>query len=124
GEQGYDRALLVVPRASAGGAALAQRRGGQLDHSEHAMVLTGEPAGAPVDPRLVLRPAEESDLPTVLRILEDAFDWTPPDLADRIRKDRDQSVVIEYDGNLVGTARLSRHGDVGAVHGFAIDPPF
>src|SRR4051812_32168495 len=40
----HDAVLLVVPRASVAGRALALRQGGSLDHSEHALQLPGEPA--------------------------------------------------------------------------------
>src|SRR5690349_6952896 len=36
--------LLIVPRPSVAGRALAQRRSSSLDHSEHALELLGEPA--------------------------------------------------------------------------------
>ena len=49
--------LLIVPRDSAGGRALAQARGGALDHSEHALRLSGEPVDGRSDPALSMRAA-------------------------------------------------------------------
>ena len=44
-ERGDRRPLLIVPRSSVAGRRLALRRGGVLDHSEHALVLSGRPDG-------------------------------------------------------------------------------
>ena len=41
-EREHSSVLLVVPRTSVAGRALAQRRGGTLDHCEHALQLLGE----------------------------------------------------------------------------------
>jgi GNAT superfamily N-acetyltransferase len=60
-EREHSSILLVVPRPSAAGRALAQHRGGTLDHSEHALQLLGEPAEVPADPRVTIRPAIPAD---------------------------------------------------------------
>jgi len=56
-EQSERRPLLIVPRPSAAGQRLALRRGGVLDHSEHALVLSGEPTTGSREPPITLRPA-------------------------------------------------------------------
>ncbi|MEP7055267.1 MAG: GNAT family N-acetyltransferase [Actinomycetota bacterium] len=111
--------LLLVPRGSAGGLALAQRHGGVLEHSEHALVLDGPPAALP-GPKVSERPACPDDAPEVARLLTAAFgrpvaEPAGPDLA--------ATLVAEVEGVRVGTLRLTREGSDAAVHGFVIDPP-
>jgi hypothetical protein len=85
--------LLIVPRPSVAGKRLALRRGGVLDHSEHALVLIGDPTSGPEQPALELRPATAADLALVARLLEDGF-GTPAhdDLVDRLDSPRDRTV--------------------------------
>lgn len=120
-EQGYTRALLIVPRASVGGAALAISFGGRLEHSEHALVLRGEPASGPDDPALVARRATEADVPEIVRLLADGFgDGAVGDPA-RIRDELDEQRMIELDRVPVGVVRLSETGGVGGIYGFVVD---
>lgn len=53
-ERGDWRPLLIVPRPSAAGKRLALRRGGVLDHSEHALVLSGEPTTGSREPAITV----------------------------------------------------------------------
>ncbi|MGZ6637937.1 MAG: GNAT family N-acetyltransferase [Solirubrobacteraceae bacterium] len=70
--------LLIVPRPSVAGKRLALRRGAVLDHSEHALVLFGDPTSGPDQPVLDLRPATGADLPLVARLLEAGFGMPAP----------------------------------------------
>lgn len=51
-ERGSRKLLLVIPRSSPGGRALAESRGGYLEHSEHALELLGASSEGPSDPSL------------------------------------------------------------------------
>jgi ribosomal protein S18 acetylase RimI-like enzyme len=120
---GYREALLIVPRTSAAGRRLALRRGAALDHSEHALVLSGAPTGGPHDPALGLRPATAADIPVVSRLLEVGFGWpTPDDFAAQLSSPQARTLVVELSGSAVGTMRVTREGDDGRIHGFVIDP--
>lgn len=122
--RGNAKLLLVVPRQSAGGHALAQRQGGTLDHSEHALVLVGEPADGRGDPALTMRRATVDDTEVVQQILADAFEWTPPDLREQLEHNdgAERTLVIERDGKPVGTSRITHDGDTGGIYGFAVTP--
>lgn len=122
-ETGQDSVLMIVPRSSVGGQALARKRGGALDHSEHALVLPGEPAPGRIDPAITLRDATPDDGPEVVRIFDSAFDWTPPNAAERLSSPTSWTVLAERDGRVVGTLRATLEDGVGSVHGFAVDKP-
>jgi ribosomal protein S18 acetylase RimI-like enzyme len=124
---GDEEILLVVPRASVGGRALALARGGTLDHSEYALVISGEPvgrAGGPDGPGGVsLRVAGEADLPVLSRLLEAGFGRPAPDLSERFASPRQATFVIDHDGAPVGTVLATQEADGEAgVYGFVIDP--
>lgn len=115
--------LLIVPRASVGGQQLALKRGGVLDHSEHAMALLGPPTDGARNPELSLRPAYSADLPFVSRLLEEGFGWpAPDDLADQLESPRRRMIVIELSGSAVGTMALTRDGNGAGIYGFVVDP--
>jgi ribosomal protein S18 acetylase RimI-like enzyme len=121
-ERAAQRVLLVVPRGSLGGHALARARGGVLDHSEHALVLEGEPADGPTDPAITLRPATRADAPTMAAMFTEAFGWTPADVIDREPAVHERAtVVIEKDGHVVGHVRITLDGTVGGVYGFVVE---
>jgi len=112
--------LLVAPRTSSGAQVMAERRGGVLDHSEHALDLYGEVVAVPSDPTVTLRRAMSSDGEDVGRILTDAFGhpWRPLDL----EAPNEPTLVAERDGRIVATLRVYRSPDVWGVYGFAVDP--
>nr|WP_296076156.1 GNAT family N-acetyltransferase [uncultured Actinoplanes sp.] len=110
--------LLVVPRTSAAGRSVAQRRGGELDHSEHALRLVGEPAAVPADPRVTVRPAVPADRQAVRDLLRRGFGWEPRESAGHDPR----TLVVERDGRPIGTVRLTREGDGAGVYGFVIHP--
>ena len=120
-ERSAQRVLLVVPRSSAGGHALAKSRGGVLDHSEHALVLAGEPADGPSDPSITLRPATRADAPAMAAMLTEAFGWTPADVLDREPAPDAVTLVIEKDGQVVAHVRITLDGGVGGVYGFVVE---
>jgi ribosomal protein S18 acetylase RimI-like enzyme len=110
--------LLVVPRTSVAGRSVAQRRGGILDHCEHALQLLGEPAEVPADPRVTVRTAVPADQQAVRELLRLGFGWEPPEAAGR----DPNTLVVERDGQPIGTVRLILEGDRAGVYGFVIHP--
>ena len=119
-ERGDRQPLLVVPRQSIAGKRLALSRGGKLDHSEHHLVLSGEPTGGLHEPEISLRPATVADVPLVVSLLEQGFGWSgPDDLGDRLER----TALIELRGAVVGTLFLQRDDDEEAsIFGFAVEP--
>jgi ribosomal protein S18 acetylase RimI-like enzyme len=119
-ERGDRPPLLVVPRQSVEGKRLALRRGGTLDHSEHHLVLSGQPKAGPREPEISLRPATGPDVPLVVSLLEQGFGWSgPDDLGDRLKR----TALVELRGAVVGTLFLERDDDEEAsIFGFVIDP--
>jgi ribosomal protein S18 acetylase RimI-like enzyme len=117
-EREHTSVLLVVPRPAVGGRILAERRGGRLDHSEHALELAGEPVGVAEDPRVTLRPAVDADRAEVRELMRLGFGWAPPEAAGI----DPNTLVVERDGRPVGAARLLREGDRAGVYGFVIHP--
>jgi ribosomal protein S18 acetylase RimI-like enzyme len=121
-ERGGQQPLLIVPRHSHAGARLALRRGGMLDHSEHALVLSGDPTGDTRQTAISLRVATVADLPMISRLLEFGFGVpTPADLAGRLDTPRERTAVVELSGTPVGTMLLRRDGHDASIYGFVID---
>jgi ribosomal protein S18 acetylase RimI-like enzyme len=121
-DRGYERALLVTPRGSEGGPALAGRHGAVLEHSEHVLVLTGAPHAGSEDPLLSLRPATPADAPMLTSLLGAAFGTPPHNMEEVLASDPGGTVVIDHAGQPVGTIRLAHDGATGSVYGFAVDP--
>jgi ribosomal protein S18 acetylase RimI-like enzyme len=120
---GFREALLIVPRASVAGKHLALRRDAVLDHSEHALLLSGSPSPGPHDPALILRQATARDLHPISSLLELVFGQpAPADFASRLESPHERTLVIELRGSAIGTLRLTRDGDAGRVFAFAIEP--
>lgn len=117
-EQGYERALLVVPRGSEAGRALAVDRGARLEHSEHALALLNPPSEGPVDPRINIRAATAGDEKDLSALLASAFAEPPRDLGSLI----ESTLVAELEGAPVGTLRVDREPDSAAIYAFAVDP--
>ncbi len=118
-ERGCQRVLLVVPRTSPGGRALAESRRGTLDHSEHALDLNGAVADGPSDPSLVLRPATSDDVVEEARILAEAFgEPAGPLSVDPLDESR---LVAERDGSVIATLRVHRAPDVWGIYGLAVE---
>ncbi|HEY1519542.1 MAG TPA: GNAT family N-acetyltransferase [Solirubrobacteraceae bacterium] len=122
-ERSDRRPLLIVPRPSVPGKRLALRRGGVLDHSEHALTLSGDPTAGALDPAINLRMATASDLSLVSRLLELGFGEPAPDgLADRLDSPRERTAIVELERSAVGTLRLSWDRSDASIYGFVIDP--
>jgi ribosomal protein S18 acetylase RimI-like enzyme len=122
-ERGVREALLIVPRASAAGRAVALASGATFDHTEYALVLRGEPGDGPADPAITVRTAQTRDVAEVLRLLSAGFGSAPSDLAERLVEPHARTLVAERAGRIVGTLRLRRIDDRGDVYGFVVDPP-
>ncbi len=116
------RPLLIVPRASPAGGRLALRRGGVLDHSEHALVLSGDPITGPAGP-VGLRRATMADIPLISRLVELGFGGpAPDDLASRLDSTYERTVIVELDGSAVGTLRFRHDAEGARIYAFVIDP--
>jgi ribosomal protein S18 acetylase RimI-like enzyme len=109
--------LLVVPRTSAAGHALARRRGGTLDHSEHALQLLGPPNAVRVDPLVTIRPATSQDRPAVSELFALGFGEAPSTV------DVDPyTLVVEREHEPIGSVRLIPEEDTAGIYGFVIHP--
>lgn len=121
--RGCQEALLIVPRASAAGRCLALRGGAVLAHSEHALVLSEDPASGPHQQSLCMRPAIEADIADISRVLAEGFSEPPrDDLAAGLDSPHERTMVVEVSGATVGTLRVTRDGDDAAIYAFAIAP--
>lgn len=123
-ERAFEQVLLVTPRASQPGRALALSRGAVLDHSEYALVLEGEPAEGleRFGPQLVVRTATPADVPAIAKLLQVAFGFSFDDVAMKLETPSARTVVVEIDGAVIGTVRLTRDDDSGGIYGFAVEP--
>ena len=117
-EREHSSVLLVVPRSSVAGRALAQRRGGTLDHCEHALQLVDEPAEVPADRRVTIRSATPADQAAILELLRLGFGWEPPAAAGN----DPNTLLVERDGQPIGTVRLITERGQAGVYGFVIHP--
>lgn len=125
-ERTHTATLLIVPRPSEAGRSLALRRGGKLEHSEHALRLLDLSNDVPADPLVTIRAATAADLPAVREILGRAFGEEAP-ASYGVRADRPATVdpdllVIERGGAPIGTVRVNHEKDGAGVYGFAIHP--
>jgi ribosomal protein S18 acetylase RimI-like enzyme len=121
-ERGHQKILLVVPRVSAGGRALAESRRGFLDHSEHALDLIGPATEGPSDPSLLLRPETRDDLAEEARILAGAFGDTGE--AEFLETPNESRMVGERDGSVVATLRVYRFPEHWGIYGLAVDTQY
>jgi ribosomal protein S18 acetylase RimI-like enzyme len=113
--------LLVTERTSDAARRLAVSRKGVLEHSEHALALTGAVADGPRDGSITLRPATAADLEDVRRILLSAFGsvFEPIDFESRL----EPTLVAERDGAVVATMRVHKEPGTWGVYGFGVDRP-
>jgi len=114
-------AFLVVPRASIAGRTLALRRGARLDHSEHALLLTGGPKNSRRTPGVTVRRADAADGPVVSRLIESGFGHPAHEIAEELDSPRGQTLVIEQFGEPAGTIRVTRNDTDASIDGFVID---
>lgn len=115
-ELGDEKALLIVPRPSADGAALARARGGSLHHSEHSLLLTGAPTPGPSDASLTLRPARADELDAVAALMSEGFGFPHRPSQDELP----HTYVVTDGDDLIGTLRLTHDNCTGYVHGFVV----
>lgn len=120
--RGFTNLLLVTPATTPAGAAFALARDGVLDHSEHAMVLGADPVEGADDPRITVHPLREDDLKFLRFALKAGFGFDVPDLGNRVTSDDARTLIIEFDGERVGTIRASLDGEVGGIYGFVVVP--
>jgi ribosomal protein S18 acetylase RimI-like enzyme len=122
-ERGDQRPLLIVPRPSLAGKRLALRRGAVLDHSEHSLVLSGEPTKSSQEQPIALRRATMADLSLVSRLLELGFGEPPhADLAEGLDSPHERTAIVELNGSAVGTLRINWDGSEASIYGFVIAP--
>lgn len=121
-ERRYRRALLVTPRGSPAVQALATNRKAELEHSEHALLLTDVPTDGPTDARITVRRAAQADAAELSRLLSTAFGDAPTGLLDLLEGESERTLLVEREGSAVGTLRLTRDRDNARIYGFAVDP--
>lgn len=124
---GFARALVVVPRTSEGGQALARRLGATISHSEAAMTLQEAPPdtlgpGAGLD----VRAATLADVPTLGEIGAAAF-GSPIDEAMAISRSSVLATgrtiqVFSYGGTDVAMISVASEGTEASIAGFAVRP--
>ena len=124
---GFARALVVVPRTSEGGQALARRLGATISHSEAAMTLQEAPPdtlgpGAGLD----VRAATLADVPTLGEIGAAAF-GSPVDEAMAISRSSVLATgrtiqVFSYEGTDVAMISVASEGTEASIAGFAVRP--
>jgi ribosomal protein S18 acetylase RimI-like enzyme len=128
GNRGAPQALLVVDRLYAAGAAFARSVGGELEHSEHRMVLRRQPAAFVPDPLVKVRQAERGDVAFVVACLGEAFglpvEQLKTDQIEALVEHFPGTLVIERSDELVGTVRVERSDDAADIYGFAVSPQF
>jgi ribosomal protein S18 acetylase RimI-like enzyme len=122
-ERDYREALLIVPRSSEAGKRLALRRDAAFHHSEHALVLSGDPTSGAHQPALSVRPATAADIPVLSHLWEAGFGGpASEDLAGRLNSPQPPTLIVELDGSVVGTLSLNREGGDPRIYGFVLDP--
>ncbi len=121
-ERALTSVLVIVPRPSVAGAALARSRGGVLEHSEHALTLDGVPPGGPDRPDVSMRDATPDDAEEIVRLLDAGFDWRPPDALERARSEVAETRIVERNGAPVGTLRIHHSDGSAGIYGFVVDP--
>jgi ribosomal protein S18 acetylase RimI-like enzyme len=123
----FERALLVTPRFPAAGTHFALAQGWKRERSEYALVLTFDPVGEPSKLPVSLRAAEAADMDVVARLLREAFGYVKKNVdeqhSDEHQKpDTQQTLVVLFERQPVGTLRVTLEGDQGGVYGFVVDP--
>ena len=119
--RGYHPVLLVTSRDTEAGAAFARSHGGTLQHSEHALVLSGPPADAPASVDVRLRAAAEADVGRMSELLADGFGFAPADSSLPLSTDSTWTMMVDVAGTAVGTVRLTLDGSAGGIYGFVVD---
>ena len=124
---GVSRVLLVVPRSSVGGHALAERVGAKRSHSEAAMVLRDGPLGSDdLGLGLVARVANLADAPVLGEIGSTAFGGSI-DEASAISRSSIGAIgrtifLIAKGGEDVGMISIAVDHGAASIAGFAVRP--
>jgi ribosomal protein S18 acetylase RimI-like enzyme len=113
--RGPGEVLLIVPRPSAPGKALALARGATFDHAEHALVLRTAVPSIPHDEAVSVRTAVPDDAAKVGELLEIGFGFNPATEPD------DRTLVVERHGDAIGTLRLVPTDAGVGIYGFVIE---
>jgi ribosomal protein S18 acetylase RimI-like enzyme len=119
-QRGRATALLVCPRVTGGGAALAAARDAPLDHSEYSLVLRGTPTSAAEDPATMLRRPEISDLTIVSHLLEQGFGYPHDGMEEEFASQDDKHLVVVREDRVIGYIRCTVEEGRGGVYGFVI----
>jgi len=120
-ERGYAQALLVCSHLPAA-AEFARSHGGEHDHAEHAMLLSGPPAAGPTNPAVSMRVATVEDVDVISRLLQAGFGYPATNIANELLEARAENLIIDLDGVPVGYVRITLEGNRGGVYGFVVDP--
>ena len=118
--RGCERLLLVVPRVSLPGRELATSLGATHDHSEHALTLSKRPADGAGDPALHLREATKADLPALSALFLDGFGEARLDGTGTLTDQQSRTLMIDRDGETIGTLRVTNDGYLARVYGFVV----
>jgi ribosomal protein S18 acetylase RimI-like enzyme len=118
---GAEQLLLVTPRSTPASRHFALARGGELEHSEHVLVLGPTPP-APARTDVSVRDALPADEPALRRILAGAFGGSAADVTLYPDDPSQRQLVVEQDGDVVGCLRLSGDESTTGVYGFAVEP--
>jgi ribosomal protein S18 acetylase RimI-like enzyme len=116
--RGAEHVLMVVPRAASAGGEFARALGMSYEHSEHALTLGARPDewhGSD----LQLREATTDDIPKLSELYLEAFGNGDVDPA-RLAGERSLTLMIDRDGESVGTVAVARDGERSAIYGFVV----
>ncbi len=119
-EQRAERLLMVVPRPSAGGRALALSLGMPHDHSEHALKLAHRPAEPSSERSVSLREATDGDIGALSKLYLEGFGDARVDAGRPMSDHRARTLMVVHGREVVGTVRTTLDGDRGAVYGFVV----
>jgi ribosomal protein S18 acetylase RimI-like enzyme len=119
-QQRAERVLMVVPRPSVGGRALALSLAMPLDHSEHALRLVSPPEDPVMDHPVALREATAGDIQALSQLYLDGFGDGRMDADRPLSDDRARTLMILHAEEVVGTVRTTLDGDRAAIYGFVV----
>ncbi len=120
GRQGHRRVLVVTPRNGAGGSEFVARHGGRLEHSEHAMLLRGEPTAGNARPDVTLRVATGADIPRIAELLEEGFGHAVVVSDIRLDTEHQRQLVAEQEDEVVGCLNVKLAAGRGSIYGFVV----
>jgi ribosomal protein S18 acetylase RimI-like enzyme len=99
-----------------------------IEHSEHRMRLTREPAESNNNPLVTVRELMPADGPFLISCLAEAFAQPAERFEnadyDVFTKRFPGTFIIDYADERVGTVRVDRHEGAADIYGFAVLPKF